>query len=116
MFEKPVSKRLLEDHVAPYSDPIAFIQGQAVSLTGKAEIWDGYRWLWAVGPDGRAGWIPDDCITFVDGRAIALRDYSAMELTCNKGATLLVIEETHGWAWCRAPNGVCGWVPLNKLA
>jgi len=115
MPDKPVPRCLLEDHVASYEDPIAFTQGQALSLTGKAEIWDGYRWLWAVGPDGRAGWIPDDSVIVKDGGVIALRDYSAMELTCDKGAILLVIEETHGWVWCSAPNGLAGWVPANKL-
>ncbi|MBB3215774.1 hypothetical protein FHW72_000820 [Ochrobactrum sp. RC6B] len=51
-----------------------------------------------------------------DDTVITLRDYSAMELTCNKGTILHVIEETHGWAWCSAPNGFFGWVPVNKLA
>lgn len=116
MPDKAVARRLLEDHVAPYDDPIAFTRGQTVSLTGKAAIWDGYRWLWAVGADGRAGWIPDNSIMVKDDTVITLRDYSAMELNCNKGTILHVIEETHGWAWCSAPNGFFGWVPANKLA
>ncbi len=51
--------KVVETHHATYPDPIAFDAGDVVRLTGREDIWDGYRWQWAIAPDGREGWIPD---------------------------------------------------------
>ena len=110
-------KRIVtEAHVASYADPIAFKIGDPINLTGKSDNWNGHIWLWAVGPDGRSGWIPDTAIRLLEGQHIASYPYSAAELSCSAGEVLIVLEETHGWAWCQAANGVEGWVPLEKLS
>ncbi|PST27345.1 hypothetical protein C7U60_01595 [Mesorhizobium plurifarium] len=109
-------KVVVKDHVASYPDPIAVKAGDTVYLSGKADNWDGHEWLWAIGPDRREGWVPGGIVGGRDGNGTyAIRDYSAAELTCRKGEVLLIVEETHGWAWCRSAGGKQGWVPLCKL-
>lgn len=110
------TKRIVsEAHVASYADPIAFRIGDPVNLTGKSDNWNGHIWLWAVGPDGRSGWIPDTAVCLSEERPIASCNYSAIELTCPVGEILTVLDETHGWVWCQTVDGVEGWIPLEKL-
>jgi hypothetical protein len=85
-------------------------------LTGREELWDGHRWLWAVAEDGREGWIPDDLVTVTDAGPVASRDFSAIELTCAAADAVEFIRETHGWAWCRKDDGSEGWLPLKNLS
>ena len=66
-------------HVKSYADPIAAKKGDVVTLSGKTDIWDGHRWLWAAAPDGREGWVPDGLIEAASPQK-ANRDYSAEEL------------------------------------
>ena len=107
---------VLEGHTASYDDPIELAKGEYLSLTGREDLWDGRRWLWAVSPSGKDGWIPDNLITNIDGRLAAVRDYSAVELTCVAGEAVNVLAETHGWAWCRNSCGSEGWLPVRILA
>lgn len=97
---------------ASYPDPIRVAADDPVTLTGREDFWHGYRWLWAIAPDGRQGWVPDDLI--VEGRAT--RNYSAAELTCTMGEALTRIETRHGWALCQNAAGQVGWVPLQNLS
>jgi len=110
------SRAVLAGHEAHYADPIRVARGEPLTLTGREDDWDGYRWLWAVAEDGREGWVPDGLVREIDGRHIASRDYSAVELSCVIGETVDVEWETHGWAWCRNRNGEQGWVPLRNLS
>ncbi|MBA8901549.1 MULTISPECIES: SH3 domain-containing protein [unclassified Phyllobacterium] len=104
-------------HDATYPDPITLKVGDEVILTGKTDCWDGHTWLWAKGPDGKTGWLPDTAVEKnFRGQSIACRNYSAMELTCATGETVLILDETHGWAWCRSLKGMEGWIPLRNLS
>ncbi len=105
-----------ESHNASYADPIKVAKGEALSATGLEDVWDGHRWLWVAADDGREGWVPDDLVTEIDGRPVASRDYSAIELTCSAGEAVDIIWETHGWAWCRKCDGNEGWLPLRNLS
>ncbi|MCM2477807.1 hypothetical protein HGO38_30640 [Rhizobium sp. CG5] len=111
-----MKRSVVKDHNATYPDPIAVKAGDIVTLSGRTDIWDGHTWLWAEGPDGKAGWVPDSLVSSSDGVMRALRQYHATELTCQKGDSLLVIEEAHGWAWCQSDNNKQGWVPLQNLS
>jgi hypothetical protein len=102
-------------HTASYANPIEVMKGQTVALTGREDIWDGHRWLWAVSVDGREGWIPDSLITVASMKPVACYDYSAIELTCPAGETVEFLCQTHGWAWCRKSDGSEGWLPLKNL-
>ena len=107
---------LLERHDASYADSIKVAKGAFLSLTGREEIWDAHRWLWAVADDGREGWVPDDLVIESDEGPVASRDFSADELTCAAGEAVEIIRETHGWAWCRNRDGREGWLPLRNLS
>ncbi len=107
---------VVENHRASYADAIEVAKGALVSLTGREDVWDGHRWLWAVADDGREGWVPDDLITEIDDRSVATRDFSAIELTCSAGDAVDILWETHGWAWCRKRDGSEGWLPLRNLS
>ena len=109
-------KRVIESHSATYLDAIAFRAGDPIVLSGKIDVWDGHRWLWATGPDGKAGWVPDSFVASGHGKTCAARDYSAAELTCRAGEILTASAEVHGWAWCRSDSGRQGWVPLRNLS
>lgn len=109
-------RTVLQSHKASYSDPIRLAKGGILRLTGRQELWDGHRWLWAVAEDGKEGWVPDTLIAGAGNRTIASRDYSAIELTCAAGDILDVAWETHGWALCRKSDGTEGWVPLANLS
>lgn len=102
---------VLADWTATYADPVRIAGGEVLVLTGREEVWDGHRWLWARAPDGREGWVPDTLVR--DGRA--LRDFDARELTCRAGEAVTWLHATHGWAWCRAGDGREGWVPERCL-
>ena len=110
---KPVI--VIASHAAKYPDPIEVTAGDRLMPTGDFEIWDGYRWLWAVAADGKTGWIPDTLVAGGDEAAIARMDYSALELSCTIGERLEIISEQHGWAWCRNAARSEGWVPLRNL-
>ena len=98
-------------HTRSYDNPIGFSRGDPVTLTGRSDVWAGHVWVWAMGPDGREGWIPPSCV--VNG--IALRDYSARELTVSEGDVLRVVSSESGWCWCVDKGGLSGWVPCDKL-
>lgn len=107
---------VIQPHVASYADPIRIRKGDVIVLSGRADIWDGYRWLWAAASDGREGWVPDDLPVERMGYCCADRDYSAVELSCDLHETLQMIEVRHGWVWCRNRIGKHGWVPCGNLA
>ena len=107
---------VLENHHASYAEPIKVAKGAVLSLTGREDVWDGHRWLWAFADDGGEGWVPDDLIIEIDERPVASRDFSAIELTCSAGDAVEIIRKTHGWAWCRTCDGSEGWLPLGNLA
>lgn len=96
---------------ASYQDPIQLECGDLLELTGKFDIWDGHKWVWAIAPNGREGWIPDNLFEFEDNTVVATSDYSAEELNCLPGEILVGKHETHGWIWCVNDRGDAGWIP-----
>ena len=107
---------VLRSHSASYPDPIVVTTGEQLRLTGRSDLWDGHRWLWAISAGGKEGWVPDDLVVRSSQSCHADRNYSAVELTCTKGERLEVLSQTHGWAWCRNAAGETGWVPISCLA
>lgn len=110
-------KRLvIERHQRSYPDPITLREGAAFSLSGREEIWDGHKWLWARSADGREGWVPDDLVVRSKNRLVAAYDYSAVELSAAPGEYVDAGRETHGWVWCCNDDGELGWLPARVLA
>jgi SH3-like domain-containing protein len=110
------TRTLRETHQASYADPITLSKGEPLALTGREDVWDGHRWLWAVAQDGREGWVPDGLITDGPAGPVAAGDFSALELSCSAGAAVEIIWQTHGWAWCQKTDGSEGWLPLRILS
>ena len=80
-------------------------------------MWNGHTWLWAIGEDGREGWVPDSLVEGAKpSEQVAKFDYSAIELTCELDETLTRHKSTHGWSWCVNDRGDQGWVPNDNLA
>ncbi|MCM2294731.1 SH3 domain-containing protein [Allorhizobium sp. BGMRC 0089] len=107
---------VIKPHERSYADPIACFQGDRLVLTGREDIWEGHRWLWAIAEDGRQGWIPDRLVRIEADHAIALDTYSAMELSCEQDEILYGVSALHGWVWCRNLAGEEGWVPSRNLS
>ncbi len=104
-----------ESRKASYADPIVVCAGEELILTGRDDNWKGHRWLWAIAPDGRQGWIPDGLVVTEGCRTRAGFDYSAVELSCSRGETLIAGDTINGWVWCTNSRGISGWVPADIL-
>lgn len=105
----------MRNHRSSYPDPIRVKRGDGFRLTGREDVWDGHRWLWAAAEDGREGWVPDDLPCKRDGSITAAYDYSAHKLDVVSGENVELMATSHGWAWCRQANGDEGWIPLHVL-
>jgi len=120
MTEKPRKERnivkytVTKDWTATYLDPIQVVAGEPLELDGRRDVWDGHTWLWAKNTYGKEGWIPDCIVTSTDPKT-ATEDYTAMELSCQKGQFLTAEKEQHGWVFCRNDDGQRGWVPKRNL-
>ena len=101
-------------HDASYPDPIRLSAGEALTLDGRDDLWDGHRWVWAVA-QGRGGWIPDDLVAQGPDGPVAAEAFDAMELTVAEGETVLALPPRHGWRWSRREDGREGWVPARNL-
>lgn len=106
---------VIQTHQASYAEPVSLRQGDPLHLTGREDSWDGHRWLWAIAADGRQGWVPDDLVDPTTASPVALKDYTAVELGCQRGEVLSGTSETHGWIWCQNTAGKTGWVPARNL-
>ena len=113
MTEGPWPRALVAEAAwrASYDDPIRLRAGECLTLTGRDDLWDGHRWLWAQAGDGRQGWVPDTLVA--DGRAA--EEYSARELSCDAGEAVTGLRATHGWVWCSNAAGAEGWIPARHL-
>ena len=107
---------VIEQWQATYPDPISLKAGDMIILTGRQDNWEGHIWVWAKSMDGLEGWIPDTIVKRSNAGFVATEDYTAAELTCQKGETVTGEKETHGWVFCRASDGRLGWVPRKNLA
>ena len=115
--ESPIERHscsVTESWTVTYSDPIQVSAGDPLKLNGREDIWDGYTWLWAESQDGKEGWVPD-CIVSKGDHPKATKTYSAIELTCRKGQSLIAEKRLHGWVWCSDQSGKQGWVPERNL-
>ena len=107
--------RATASHRASHADPVRVKAGEPLRPTGREEVWDGFRWLWAVGPDGREGWVPEDLPVPCGTGWVAARDYSAVELDIAAGEPVQVLEARSGWVWARRQDSAEGWLPARAL-
>jgi Variant SH3 domain len=106
--------RVVRDYRTQYANPIRFAAGEIVTLGARDTEWPAF--IWSITQDGNAGWAPVDWLTPLgDGRAEALRDYSAQELDVDASDDVVLHSELGGWWWCERMDGIRGWVPANCL-
>jgi hypothetical protein len=106
--------RVVRDYRTQYTNPIRFAKGEIVTLGARDTEWPAF--IWTITQDGNAGWAPFDWLKALgDGRAEALRDYSAQELDVNAGDEILLHHELGGWWWGERADKACGWVPAEHL-
>lgn len=49
------------------------------------------------------------------GETVAVREYSARELTADGGETALVVESLDGWILVKREDGEAGWIPIGVV-
>ncbi len=102
-----------EGYAAQYDDPIALRRDDAVEVQrADAEFTE---WFWCRGPDGKEGWVHGSFLSRSSGRAVAISDYSAKELTVAVGERGRMIRVLDGWAFVEIGAGRVGWVPVQVL-
>ena len=102
-----------EAYTAQYSDPIALRDGDPVQVQrADAEFTE---WLWCRGPDEKEGWVHRSFLSQSSGRAVAISDYSAKELTVAVGERGRMIRVLDGWAFVELDGSRVGWVPVQVL-
>jgi len=106
--------RVLRDYRAQYANPIRFAEGDLVTLGRHDHEWPTF--VWTTTADGNAGWAPVDWLKPLgDGRAQALRDYSAQELDVDAGDEVALHSELGGWWWAERMDLACGWIPETHI-
>jgi SH3-like domain-containing protein len=106
-------KLIREAYTAQYGDPIALRQGDPVQVQ-RADT-EFTEWLWCRGPDGKEGWVHRSFLSQSSGRAIAVSDYSAREITVAAGEQARMIRVLDGWAFVELDGRGVGWVPQGVL-
>lgn len=102
--------RVVETYRTQYANPIGFASGEIVTLGERDTEWPAF--IWTITADGNAGWAPFDWLKPLgDGRAEALRDYSARELDADPGDEIALLHELGGWWWATHDDGRAGWIP-----
>lgn len=96
-----------------YDDPIVMQAADEIRVEREDE--EGPGWWWCVHPDGRSGWVFETFFERDGPRGVALRDYSALELTVDAGEDLTLHELAGGWYWATNIQGKSGWVPAEKV-
>ena len=95
-----------EAYTAQYGDPIAFRQGDPIQVQ-RADT-EFTEWLWCRGPDEKEGWVHRSFLSQTSGRAVAVSDYSAKELTVAAGEQARMIQVLDGWAFVELDGGGVG--------
>jgi hypothetical protein len=106
--------RVVRDYRTQYANPIRFAAGDVVLLGARDSEWPAFAWTTTA--DGNAGWAPVDWLKPLgDGRAEALRAYSAQELDADTGDDIELQHALGGWWWSSHADGRSGWIPETHL-
>ncbi|MCP4247550.1 MAG: hypothetical protein GY778_10920 [bacterium] len=103
--------RVVRAHELGHADPLVLKKGDRVPFERRQTEWDG--WLWCSTPTGESGWIPEPWVKIQGDVCVVQRDYNALELAVQPGATLEAILTESGWLLAISSTGTTGWVPLE---
>ncbi|MCC8380091.1 SH3 domain-containing protein [Xenorhabdus sp. PB30.3] len=107
-----------KDHISEFPEPITFSKGTKLIIGEKYEGDEGWEnWYFCSVSGQKSGFVPAQFIEWIDDEnGIALKDYTAHELSVKEGETVSGTERLNSWLWStRDLNGECGWVPLEHL-
>lgn len=105
-------------------NPIILKKGDRVSLDWLVQEADAEwaNWVWCTSTTQMTGWVPIQILKVLTNNAgntqeaIVTEDYSAYELSVERGDILLGDRILNGWLWCRKKNlEQEGWVPLRNM-
>jgi len=100
------------DYDKPYDNPISVRKGDFVRpVTDGSMETDFMGWTWCIGPDGRAGWVPDSWCEAVEDGWRLLEDFSALEFSVRKGERLRLIFSESGFIFAETERGDRAWIP-----
>jgi hypothetical protein len=105
--------RVITPYESPYTDPVAFGDGEEVVIGKKESEWSG--WVWCTKRDGESRWVPEAYVERRGDTGVMCRDYEATELAVALGEELVMGEEESDWVWCTNQEGRSGWVPLDNV-
>ena len=101
----------VKGHESKYPNPIKFAAGEQLIVGEKDSEFE--DWIWVTTADGNQGWAPIPYLTIDRNRAVAIQDYTAVELNTTVGEQLTLQYELCGWGWVEKSDGSCGWIPLT---
>lgn len=105
--------RVVADYDSAYPDPLALVPGEVVRAGRADEQWPAF--VWCVNTAGKGGWVPASFLHPQGGTAVALRPYTARELSVRAGERVTLGERAGGWAWATNAAGESGWLPESCL-
>lgn len=116
---------VIEDWTQSYETPIQLKKEERVTidLSVKDSDPEWANWVWCITDQGMTGWVPTQILNVCEVHseekqtAIVMEDYSAYELSVNRGDILLGSKCLNGWLWCRKENSTQqGWVPVRNVS
>jgi hypothetical protein len=105
--------KVIKAHQASNPQPLVIRVGDRLTVGENSDQWPAY--VWCVDHAGKGGWVPEAFLEREGDSGVALRDYSAAELTVAVGDELALGEEAGGWFWATNHAGRGGWVPAEHL-
>lgn len=107
---------VVKSHISEFPNPIHFCKGDILSVGDEYigdEGWE--NWL-ECRFNNLQGFVPKQIIQLIDSKsAIAIEDYTALELNVVTGETLTSTREINQWIWAKNSKNQEGWVPLCHL-
>ncbi len=103
--------RVVRAHVPDRADALVLKKGDVVRFERRRTRWDG--WLWCSRRTGESGWVPEPWVKIEGDICVMQRDYNALELAVQPGATLEAILTESDWLLAISSTGTKGWAPLE---
>lgn len=107
-----------EEYINSNENPIELKSGDYVKVGEKSdESGPWANWIYCTSNStGKSGWTPVQILKIQGESAIAITDYTAMEMTVVVGDIVESDHELNGWLWCtRKSDRQSGWVPRSVL-
>lgn len=109
---------VIESFKSNYPNPIIVKKDMKVlvgDIYNGEENWENWRYCSTFDNESQ-GWVPEQLLVTENDYGILLEDYTAKELSVEKGEIVKGIKELNGWIWCiRLLDKDEGWLPKANL-